>query len=244
MATEKKPVVNKKEEKRTVINLLAKAFGLPPQGITLEESMGNKPYINSIGLEAARINYPKATEIDEVTFVKMYEKIGDTAIVTVKGVYERGVDPADKRLEIGTAGAANLDLGKNYPNEMAITRAVNRFLRRGLLPYLYKTYEENIKTFTKEEIGLLSEYVAEFGRVSAEELSVISQEQQAPEVFLTNEEMLVIKPYLENMIAAETEDDLDAIGKEIRSKKETLNEKQIEKLRETFTKIKKDKNWI
>lgn len=235
---------DKESQKIQVLELLSKAFGIPQVGITLEVDMGNKPYINSLGLEYAHLKYPTAVTITEISLGKVYEKIGDTAIAIVKGYYGNQENQRDFRLDVGTAGAANLNLVKNYPNEMAITRAVNRFLRRGLLPHLYRDLEANLAKLDASERTIIAPYLTEFGRVSSEELVEIGESQQEPEVFLTNEEMTQIKPLLEAILASETEDELNQVGQQIKEEKANLNEKQMNKLRQIFADVKKEKEWI
>jgi len=136
---------------------------------------------------------------------------------------------------IGSASAANLVLTKGYPNEMSETRALNRVLRRVLMPYLYEEYEKNLTLFSKEELDLLSEYVNDFGRVSAEEMVAEGEGDQVQQTTLvTNEEMEGIKSYLERILNASTLEELENVGNAVKEASLDLTEAQTTKLRTAY----------
>jgi predicted lipase len=119
--------------------------------------------------------------------------------------------------------------------ELSETRALNRVLRRVLLPYLYEEYEKNIAGMTKEERALLSEYVSDFGRVSAEEMTVEGEgEQQTQIPLITNEEMEQIKNYIERILSSQTMEELEDVGKEIKEASLDLTDTQTTKLRDAY----------
>ncbi len=232
---ENKPMVNqpktKEDKKLEVIVLLAKAFGLPVAGINLEERLGRKAYINALGLMCAWKKYPEKVKILEIKRIKLYENIGDAALTEVLATDEKG----NFISSIGSASAANLVMVKGFPCEMSETRALNRVLRRVLLPYLYEEYEKNIATFSKEEKELLAEYVSDFGKVSAEEMVAEGEgDQQQPTVLITNEEMEQIKGYLERILNASTLEALEEAGNAIKEASLDLTEAQTTKLRTAY----------
>lgn len=272
--TDKNPVEKSAEEvkavpapltEREIVWNLAEIFGLPAVGINYSKEFGNKAYINSVGIQAARRKYPLAVSIHEVKRLKQYEHVGDIAVVEVTGEYRTRVKAdlaegsgdsspivpigsgfylIDDITEVGTASAANMSMGKDYPNELAVTRAINRFLRRALLPYLYSDAEENIKTFPAEKQNLMKPFLADFGSVSIEELSAQSNEDLPVEVFLTNEEMDQIKSYLIKLTEVETQEELDTIIAEVKATKDSLNEGQLKKIRDVFATVRKKKQLV
>jgi len=221
----------KEDNKLKAIMLLARAFGLPVAGINLEERLGKKAYINSLGLDCAWKRWPDAIKITEVKRLDIYKQIGDVAIVEVIGQDKQG----GVRSDIGSASAANMILIKGYPNELSSTRALNRVLRRVLLPYLYEEYEKNVASMTKEEQDLLAEYVSDFGRVSAEEMVAEGEGDQTQQTTLiTNEEMEGIKSYLEKILNAQTLEALEDVGKLIKEASLDLTEAQTTRLRTAY----------
>lgn len=248
--TEEKKVEKVKEEKPIdVLDLVSRAFGLPAAGIVIYKDTG-RPYINSFGLQYARRRYPTAVDIQGVELKNQYLKIGDMAIAEVRGAYhyylpgEENLKVDDFTTEVGTAFAPNMnDVSRRYPNEVAITRAINRFLRRALMPYLHDTFMENFKEFNQAEQQLLLDISKEFGSVSIEE---IGGDEQAPteEVILTNEEMEQIKPFLTALPLVETQEDLDKIATAIKTAKATLTDNQLKQLRAIFDRTRKAKNLL
>ncbi len=221
----------KPKNKQDVITLLAKAFGLPVAGINLEERLGRKAYINALGLMCAWKKYPDKVKIIEIKRIKIYENIGDSAITEVVATDEKGNFVSS----IGSASAANMVMVKGYPAELSETRALNRVLRRALLPHLYEEYEKNVANMTQEERDLLSEYVSDFGRVSVEEMVADGEgEQQAALPMMTNEEMAQIKDYLEKVLGAQTIEELEEVGKTIKEVSLDLTENQTSKLRDAY----------
>ena len=232
---ENKPIMNqpktKEDKKPQVIALLARAFGLPIAGINLEERLGKKAYINSLGLMCAWKKYPEKVKIQEIKRLKIYENIGDSAITEVVATDEKG----NVVSSIGSASAANMVMIKGWPLELSETRALNRVLRRVLLPYLYEEYEKNLAMFTKEELDMISEYVSDFGRVSAEEMVAEGEGDQAqPTTLITNEEMQGIASYLEKILNAQTLEVLEEVGKTIKEASLDLTEAQTTKLRTAY----------
>ena len=232
-------IASSKEEKKEqdLLLVLSAAFDIPPSGITM---LSNKPYINSIGLEYKWWQHPDAVKVTNTERLYLYEKIGDTAIVEVIGEDNLG----NTRTAIGTAGAANMNMIKGYPNELAETRALNRLLRRVLSPFFYRDFLENIGKMSKEEVQQVQQLAPNVVSVSAEEMPSDSVGDQP--LLLTNEEILPLKQLLESISHASTEQDFATIGKEIMTKKVAgeLNDKQIGFLRVTFTKTKTGKGLL
>jgi len=221
----------KETTKATVVTLLARAFGLPVAGINLEERLGKKAYINSLGLDCAWKRWPDVLKIVRITRLSVYKEIGDVALTEIEAEDKMG----GRRGALGSASAANMVLIKGYPNELCETRAMNRLLRRALLPYLYEEYEKNIANMTQEERTMLAEYVSDFGRVSAEEMPTEGEGDQTQQMTLiTNEEMAQIKPYLERILAAESEEGLEGVGIAIKEKTLELTSQQITKLKDAY----------
>ncbi len=251
----------KKTEEKTIVknplqtaSVLAKIFEIPIAGITLLENEGYKPFINSLGLQCAWDNHPEVLRVTDVTFTNFYTKIGDSAIVVVKANYLQPTDAVTEEtlskvsgrssiIEIGTATPSNLPADfKDYPNEIALTRAYNRLLRRVLLPVLYKTLDKNIGKFTAEEQEMVMSMVqkSNFGTVTVEEMSEKSGGESLSEEFLTNEQMEGIKSFLERIVQATTDEEMIAIKKEIAEKKVEFTAGQINKLRNIFVQKSKE----
>ena len=224
-------IVKKPTTKQDVVVLLARAFGLPVAGINLEERLGRKAYVNSLGLMCAWTHYQDKVKIKEIKRLSIYQNIGDASLTEVIAEDEKGNIVSS----IGSASAANLVLTKGYPNEMSETRALNRVLRRVLMPYLYEEYEKNLTLFSKEELDLLSEYVNDFGRVSAEEMVAEGEGDQVQQTTLvTNEEMEGIKSYLERILNASTLEELENVGNAVKEASLDLTEAQTTKLRTAY----------
>ena len=224
-------IVKKPTTKQDVVVLLARAFGLPVAGINLEERLGKKAYVNSLGLMCAWTHYQDKVKIKEIKRLSIYQNIGDASLTEVIAEDEKGNIVSS----IGSASAANLVLTKGYPNEMSETRALNRVLRRVLMPYLYEEYEKNLTLFSKEELDLLSEYVNDFGRVSAEEMVAEGEGDQVQQTTLvTNEEMEGIKSYLERILNASTLEELENVGNAVKEASLDLTEAQTTKLRTAY----------
>jgi len=224
-------IVKKPTTKQDVVVLLARAFGLPVAGINLEERLGRKAYVNSLGLMCAWMHYQDKVKIKEIKRLSIYQNIGDASLTEVIAEDEKGNIVSS----IGSASAANLVLTKGYPNEMSETRALNRVLRRVLMPYLYEEYEKNLTLFSKEELDLLSEYVNDFGRVSAEEMVAEGEGDQTQQTTLiTNEEMEGIKSYLERILNASTLEELENVGNAVKEASLDLTEAQTTKLRTAY----------
>lgn len=225
-------------EKDKAIALLAKAFGLPVAGINLEDRLGKKAYINSLGLDCAWKKWPMAVHINKVERLSVYKNVGDSALVQITGVDEKG----GFHEAIGSASAANMILVRGYPNELAETRALNRLLRRVLLPLLYEEYGKNIAAMQEEDIAFLATYVNDFGRVSIEEMPAEGEgDQTTTQVpLITNEMMEEIKPILEHILLAETIKELEVVGKDIKEASLDFTATQITKLRDAY-KNKKEK---
>jgi hypothetical protein len=230
-----------------VARLLSKVFEIPLAGISLLEGDAYKPYINALGLQCAWDSHPEVLRIVNVTFVSMYKAVGDSAIVLVEadylqptGAVSEDIQPvlgASRITEIGTATPSNLAPDfKDYPNEIALTRAMNRMLRRVLLPVLYKTLDKNLVKLTSDEqltvLGAIQK--SKFGTVTIEEIGGKSEGQDLPEEFMTNELMAGIKPLLERIVQATTKEEMNAIGEDIGKVKETFTAQQMKKLRDTF----------
>jgi hypothetical protein len=230
-----------------VARLLSKVFEIPLAGISLLEGDAYKPYINALGLQCAWDSHPEVLRIVNVTFVSMYKAVGDSAIVLVEadylqptGAVSEDIQPvlgASRITEIGTATPSNLAPDfKDYPNEIALTRAMNRMLRRVLLSVLYKTLDKNLVKLTSDEqltvLGAIQK--SKFGTVTIEEMSSKSEGEALPDTFLTNEQMMNIKGMLEKIVMATNGEELTAIGGEISKMKETLSPGEIKKLRDTF----------
>lgn len=243
IAKAKTPTQKKEDEKLLVRQLLAKAFGIPMQGIVLAERFGNKPYINALGLKMAWLKYPELVKIKEVIRVHTYEKIGDQALVLVKGEYKIG-DKYQLMRDIGSASAANLSMTKGYPNEMAYTRAFSRFLRWRLMPQLLEDFEKNVKNMKKEERQVLEKHVADFGTVSLEEMPTVDESKVESVVMLTVEQMEQIKPILEELTQVRSQEDLDTVFTEAEylKEKEGLNKKQREEIRKAILAVVKKYN--
>lgn len=218
--------IQTKEEKSLAIRrLLAKAFNIPVQGIVFSERFGNKPYINALGLKMAWLSHPDLIKIEAIELTKAHEKIGDQALVTVRGKYKVGED-YQPMSDVGSASAANLSMTKGFPNEMAYTRAFSRFLRWRLMPQLLEDFEKNIKNFSAGEKKLLQDNVADFGTVSLEEMPTVDESKVEPEVMLSVEQMGEIKPILEELALVRDQEGLDGVfakNEELRSK---INKKQ------------------
>lgn len=231
----KTTVVNDKDR---AIALLAKAFGLPVAGINLEERLGKKAYINALGLDYAWKKWPMAVRINKIERLSIYKTVGDSALVEVTGVdKDAGLHGA-----IGSASAANMTMIKGYPNELAETRALNRLLRRVLLPLLYEEYGKNIAAMQEEDVTFLATYVNDFGRVSVEEMPAEGEGDQTTSQLplITNEQMEEIKPILEQLLAVQTTEDLSVVGKRIKDVSLDFTATQLTKLRDAY-KSKKDK---
>ncbi len=223
--------VKKPTTKQDVVTLLAKAFGLPVAGINLEERLGKKAYINALGLMCAWKKYPEKVKITEIKRLKIYENIGDAALTEVVATDEKG----NVVSSLGSASAANMTMIKGYPGELSETRALNRVLRRVLLPYLYEEYEKYIADMTDEERTMLSEYVSDFGKVSAEEMVAEGEGDQAqPTALITNEEMQGIASYLERILNATTLEVLEEVGKTIKEASLDFTALQTDKLRTAY----------
>lgn len=222
----------KTNEKDKAIALLAKAFGLPVAGINLEDRLGKKAYINALGLDYAWKKWPDALHITKIERLSIYKNVGDSALVQITGSDGKG----GLHEAIGSASAANMILVRGYPNELAETRALNRLLRRVLLPLLYEEYGKNITAMQDDDIAFLSTYVSDFGRVSIEEMSAEGEGDQTPtqSLLLTNEMMEEIKPILEHILAVETLKDLETVGKDIKAASLDLTASQITKLRDAY----------
>src|SRR3990167_10444072 len=95
-------IAKKPTTKQDVVVLLAKAFGLPVAGINLEERLGKKAYINSLGLDYAWKRWPDSIKLTAIRRLEVYKQIGDVAIVEVEGLDKQG----SMRSDIGTASAA------------------------------------------------------------------------------------------------------------------------------------------
>jgi|SRR3990167_845397 len=224
-------IAKKPTTKQDVVVLLAKAFGLPVAGINLEERLGKKAYINSLGLDYAWKRWPDVLKIIRITRLSIYKDVGDVALTEIEAEDKLG----GRRGAIGSASAANMILIKGYPNELSETRAMNRLLRRTLLPYLYEEYEKNLVMFTTEELDLISEYVSDFGRVSAEEMVAEGEGDQTQQTTLiTNEEMEGIKSYLERILSVSTIEGLEEVGSAIKEASLDLTEAQTTKLRTAY----------
>ncbi|OFW82781.1 MAG: hypothetical protein A2W44_03105 [Acinetobacter sp. RIFCSPHIGHO2_12_41_5] len=103
------------------------------------------------------------------------------------------------------------------------------------MPYLYEEYEKNLTLFSKEELDLLSEYVNDFGRVSAEEMVAEGEGDQVQQTTLvTNEEMEGIKSYLERILNASTLEELENVGNAVKEASLDLTEAQTTKLRTAY----------
>ena len=227
-----KDETKKADEKTQVVALLARAFGLPMAGIDLIEQRGElKPYINSLGLDCAWKRWPDSIKLIEVKRLEIYKQVGDVAIVEIIGKdKQEGI-----RSDIGSASAANMILVRGYPNELAGTRALNRILRRVLLPYLYEEYEKNVVTLKREELDLLSKYSSDFGKVSSEEMVKEGEGDQAQQTTLiTNEEMQGIASYLEKILNAQTLETLEDIGGSIKNASLDFTGAQTDKLRTAY----------
>lgn len=227
----------KTEEKKELtiqekVKILAKAFGIHPVGISVLHD--GKPYINAVGLQIARLAFPDAVKIEETGFIKTYNQYGEVAIAYAKG--KRGTDNIT---EVGTASSGNLSMVKDYPNEMAMTRAINRFLRPAVLPLLYKTYYGKLekKELSEEEV-LVVESFLDFGRVSSEETKEGEQPEPKTEGFISFEDMQLILPFLKRILEAKTIEELEAVSQDIGTKIKDFTESQKTKLREAFVKAK------
>ncbi len=227
------PKIKTEETKADAIALLAKAFGIPPSGINLEDRLGKKAYINAFGLNCAWKKHPEAVKIVSVERLSLYKTIGESAIVEVKAEDEKG----NKLDSIGTASAANMNAVRGYPNELAETRAKNRVLRLGLMPTLYTEYEENVKKMTPEEVSTISLYVSDFGKVSAEEMEQgNSVSESIPLAPLTVGETKEIRLQLEQIVGMKSLEDAEYVKKSIKEDvdKSTWSESQKDFLRKSF----------
>jgi hypothetical protein len=231
----KTTVINEKDR---AIALLAKAFGLPVAGINLEERLGKKAYINALGLDSAWKKWPMAVRITDINRLSIYKTVGDSALVEITGLDEH----EGKHGAIGSASAANMTMIKGYPNELAETRALNRLLRRVLLPRLYEEYGNNIAAMQEEDVAFLATYVNDFGRVSIEEMPAEGEGDQTTSQLplITNEQMEEIKPLLENILFARTKKELEDVGDKIKDASLDFTATQVNKLRDAY-KSKKDK---
>ena len=224
-----------------VAGLIAKAFDLPIAGITLLQNEGYKPFINSLGLQSAWHKHKEELVITAVTALKIYEKVGDTAIVIVHAVYHPQTEYSSNLDEIGTASPANLGDFKDYPNEIAYTRAINRVLRRVLTPILYETMNERLEKFNEADRNLVLQAVSnsKFGSVTIEELSTRSEEPDM-EILLTNEQALRMKPFLERIINASNQEELTAVGTDIAQQKEVMTAIEIKRLKDAYAQRSKE----
>lgn len=243
--------MKKSDEKPTtnpvdVAKLLSKVFEIPTAGVTLLEPE-YKPYINALGLQCAWDSHPEVLRIVNVTFVSMYRMVGDSAIVLVEADYLQNTGAVTENLQPVAASSRITEVGSATPsnlspdfaifcNEIALTRAMNRILRRVLSPILYKTFDKNLDKLTPEEqtAVLASIQRSKFGSVTIEEMSSKSEGEALPDTFLTNEEMAHIKGLLERIVQATTGNEMNIIGGEISLAKEGMSAGEIKKLRDTF----------
>lgn len=218
---------------------LASAFNIPPQGINI---LQGKPYINTDGLEYKLHQHPKAFTFRTTIRHRFYEKVGDIAIVEVMGEDENG----GFRSAVGTASAQNMSMVKAYPNEIAETRAQNRVLRRVLVPYFMddfmSTWSDMGGDDRKEILQIIMK--SDFGRVSAEELGAPQEGEVSPTVLLTEEQMKVIVPFVERIVAVKEPKQLEEVVLDITAQKEKFNDLQLKQLRDTLSSVKTEKGWI
>lgn len=219
-----------KSDKRNgnTIAVYADAFGIPYWGITL---LQGKPYINTLGLEWKWQQYPGELESIGSKRILTYAKMGEdqVALVKVWGKTPRGYVSA-----VGSGMSSNLRGNmEGYPNEMAETRAMNRLIRRALLPKIYEDFFKNLQDMGDAGKQLLrSGKVQDIVSTSAEEIAGQNEVSQKP-VILTQEENKVIAPYLEQLNGSDTLEELNKISKTIGEDK-GLNEKQRQRLRQVF----------
>ena len=83
-------IVKKPTTKQDVVVLLARAFGLPVAGINLEERLGRKAYVNSLGLMCAWMHYQDKVKIKEIKRLSIYQNIGDASLTEVIAEDEKG----------------------------------------------------------------------------------------------------------------------------------------------------------
>ena len=235
----KRPSGPKASQEHDLIMALSKAFDIPPQGINI---LKDKPYINTVGLEWKLSQHPKALKFDSTIHIKIHKQVGDTAVAKTAGIDEHG----GFRSAIGTANAKNMNMILGYPNELAETRALNRLLRRVLIPYLYGDLMKNLEEMTKKEKATILEIVgrANFGSVSSEEMN--TGKEPTPEVKLTESEMKAIAPMLGGLNVAKSQEDLDEVSLKVEAlkKAKALSEPQLEKLRTTFANVRKSLNLV
>ena len=167
-------LINKlqKENVWRLLTITAKAFDVPPQGITI---LGDQPYLNKVAL-----NYKLAQYFPKVRISHEYLHLATPsepyAIVKSMAHDEDGSVVAE---EIGEAAPNNvkLDAVKTMLNQMAMTRSSNRVIWRVIVSNLFNEMNANLskmkskKEATEEDVKAISEGA----KTTAEEM-----EQQAP----------------------------------------------------------------
>ena len=220
--------------KQEMIIALSIAYDIPPQGITI---LADNPYINKIGLEFVFDRHKKEKGWSHFLSepVELAKGLGETAVFITRLFNEKGDTIANG---FGSANSANIKMStiKVFLNEMAETRSQNRCLRKVLSPILYKTFVENIRKLNKTQREVITSVGADFGSVTAEEMTV-SDEKVKPEKLLTEGEMKSVAGFLQEITNAKDQAKLVAIGARIKAgvKIDKFNKRQADVLREAWS---------